>query len=127
MFKRFRLPTDSEVWISNTLGHSVTLSKSFTEVHNSLWAQAYTVGAIAEDAKLIHSSYIEEKKEEIKSQELQEREDIKAQMKVILDNPTQYLRADSSLHYQKVVSLLKKAYKKDYLEGIWKEIVEEAK
>lgn len=126
MFKRFR-SVNGTITVSNTLGFTSVIGTEFVDVHQSLWKAAYSEGAISEEALQIARDYVTEKKKEQKDQEAIERAEIKELMKKeILDNPAQYLDKDDSLIYRKVVALVKKTYKKEYFDTIWKEIVSEA-
>jgi hypothetical protein len=127
MFKKFRSP-GLDIRISNTLGFTAIIGKDFVNVHQSLWRDAYSEGAISEDVLAVAMDYIAEKKEEQKAVVNEEREAIKTLMRdSILDRPTDFLDKDNNIIYRKVVALTKKTHKKDYFETIWKEIIDEAK
>lgn len=124
MFKKFRSPKGI-ISISNTSGHSATIGKDFINVHESLWKLAYMEGAVTEDMIGLNKDYIAEKKAELQEVENSERAAAKELMLVILDDPTAYLDKKNRPVYQKMVSLTKKAHKKEFFESIWDEIVKE--
>lgn len=126
MFKKFRSPHGA-ITISNTSGHSALIDKDFVSVHESLWKLAYMEGAVTEDMIGLNQTYIQEKKAEQVVLDDVERLEVKEKMKVILDNPTLYLNSKNGLMYHKIISLLKKSYKLEYLTSIWEEILAESK
>ncbi len=124
-YKKFRSP-GSEIRIATLSGHVMLLGKEFRDVPEFLWADAYSLGAQSEDMKIESvSTFIEEKKQEAATKEAAEREVIKNKMRKILVEPITFFDQKDRLIQRKVVGLLGQPIKRDLMDEIWAEIVEE--
>lgn len=127
MSKRFR-SNGKDIRVASTLGQVAIISTEFRELPENLWALAYAAGAISEDMTAAPSmeQYIEEKKKEAEQKEISEREEIKGILKSLYDNPKDILNNQGGLVHRKAVQFIGKPVKKDVLDAIWSEVVEEA-
>lgn len=124
--KQFRSP-GADIRVSSTSGHVAIITKDLRPLHQSLWAQAYTLGALSEDMKEPPSilTYLAEKKEEAIVQEEADFAAIKKALLPAIANPSEYLNAKNELIYRKTISLIGKPVKKDVIEKAWEELINE--
>ena len=124
-YKQFRSPGE-DIRVASTSGHVMIISKELRDVPEFLWADAYAAGAVSSDMKVESiTSYVEEQKELLKAKEIEEREAIKAKMRTILAEPVTFLDSKDRLIQRKVVGLLGQPIKRDLMDEIWAEIIEE--
>ena len=124
-YKKFRSPSQ-EIRIANTSGHVMILGREFRDVPEFLWADAYSLGAQAEDMKIESiSTFIEEKKQEAAIKAEEERNTIKSKMRKIYTEPVTFLDQKGRLIQRKVVALLGHPIKRDLMDDIWEEIISE--
>ncbi|UOF79363.1 hypothetical protein [Caudoviricetes sp.] len=124
-YKKFRSPGEDIRALSN-LGHIAIVSKDFISLPDCLWSSAYAQGAISED--MIVSSvdeYVIEKKAEQEEKKRSEREELKDKLRTIIDNPNEYLDGRGNLSYRKALSITKMVVKKDLLDEVWSELINE--
>jgi hypothetical protein len=125
-FKEFR-STKGDLHLSSTSGHMAVISTEFTPIPDVLWADAYIQGAIASDTNVDSlDSFVQEKKEEQRIQEMLEREEVKLTLQTIFTNPVGFLDSKNNLVIRKVVSLLGKPIKREVIESVWEEVVAES-
>ena len=127
MSKRFR-SNGKDIRVASLKGPVAIISKEFRELPESLWALAYAQGAISEDMTASPSidQYILEKKKEQETKDLNERLEIKNILKSLFDNPKDIVNGQGLLIHRKVIQFIGKPVKKDILDSIWKEVVEES-
>jgi len=124
-YKKFRSVND-DLRIASLTGHVMILGKEWRDVPEFLWADAYSLGAQAEDMKIESvSTFIEEKKQEAIEKEATERELIKTKMRQAYVEPVTFLDQKGKLIQRKIVALLGQPIKRDLMDEIWAEIVAE--
>lgn len=124
-YKNFRSVGD-DIYITSTLGHSTVISKEFSPVPSSLWREAYSSGAISEDMKVEGmSEWVEEKKKEAQIEKDKEEEEIKVKLREIKANPATFVDTSGKVSYRKAMAYVGKSLKKDVLERLWDEVVQE--
>ena len=126
MSKRFR-SNGEDIRVASLRGPVAIISKEFRELPESLWALAYAQGAISEDMTAAPSmeEYIAEKKMEAEQKEISEREEIKNILKSLYENPKDIINGQGMLIHRKAIQFIGKPVKKDVLDSIWSEVVEE--
>jgi hypothetical protein len=125
-YKNFKSANGELIYLSSLSGHSVVVGKDFVEVPDCLWGMAYSLGALSEEMKVASvTNYIEEKRLEAEKEAAAERADIKEKMQIAYQEPALYLDAKNKLIQRKIVSLLGKPIKRDFMDEIWAEIVAE--
>jgi len=125
-YKKFRSGNGEMIHLFSTSGHAVVLVNDFREVPECLWSQAYSLGALSEDMQVISvKNHIEEKRLELIAKEIEERTIIKDKMQMAYIEPALYLDSKGKLIQRKIISLLGHTIKRDLMDDIWSEIVEE--
>ena len=125
-FKKFFSPTSEEIRVSSTSGHVVTIEQKGTSVPDVLWGLAYSLGAVSEDMKVpVVDSYVEEKKKAFQEIKDKERADIKEILIKAKENPVVNFNADGTPSARKIMALYGSPVKKDLIDEIWDEIVQE--
>jgi hypothetical protein len=125
-FKKFRSSGDP-ILVASTSGHAVTLTSEFTPVPSILWADAYSLGGISEDmGGSGMQEYIESKKAE-KAEAIQnERDEIKEALRSIYSNPVGVIDSNGRLVHRKAIAAIGKPVKKDLIDELWNELVQES-
>lgn len=126
MSKQFR-SNGKDIRVASVDGPVAIISNEFRELPESLWALAYAAGAISEDMISAPSmdEYIAEKKKEAEQNEISEREEIKRILKNLYENPKDVINGQGMLIHRKAIQFIGKPVKKDILDSIWSEVVEE--
>lgn len=127
MFKQFRSPKGTDLRVTNLAGHVAIIGKDFRELPESLWTEAYAAGAISEDMTAAPSidEYIQEKKLEQEKKEADELAELKSILSSLYDNPKDIVNSNGQLIHRKIIQFVGKPIKKDVIDTLWKEIVEE--
>jgi hypothetical protein len=125
-YKNFKSASGELVHLSSLSGHQVVLCNEFREVPDCLWALAYSLGALSEDMQVTSvKNHLEEKRLEAEAKEAEERAVFKEKMQKAYLEPATYLDAKGKLIQRKVIHLLNSPIKRDLMDSIWAEIVEE--
>ena len=125
-FKTFFSPTSEDIRAASTSGHAVTITPEGVSVPDILWPLAYSLGAVSSDMKVSAvSSYVEEKKREALEAKVKERQAIKEVLIKAKDNPVVNFNADGTPSARKIMALYGSPVKKDLIDEIWDEIVQE--
>ena len=126
-FKQFR-SDGKDIRVVSTTGHVGLITSEFAPLPSVLWAEAYSAGAIAEDMKVDGmAEFVALKKQEKEDEDLKERLEIKEVLKKVFENPIGYLDSKNNLVFRKVIGLIGKPVKKELVDSIWDEVVEESK
>lgn len=125
-FKKFR-SSKGELRVSSTSGHCVIIGPDLVSVPDHLWGEAYAAGATSEDMKVDSmAEYIESEKEKLKRMQDEERAFLKSKMKEIFDNPVGFLDGANRPISRKVISYTKRQMKRDLIDSLWDELLEES-
>jgi hypothetical protein len=125
-FKNFRSPGE-DIFISSTSGHGAVITKDFISIPDVLWREAYSAGALSEEMKTEGmKDYIEEKKAEKLQEELAQRALDKEALRVVYNSPVGSVDKEGRLIHRKAIAAIKRSVKKDYIDSIWNELIEEA-
>lgn len=126
-FKNFRSPGE-DIRVSSLSGHVAIISKEFSPVPSFMWGDAYSLGAISEDmVSKDMDTFIANKKAEQDEAAKKERDIVKEILRTALENPISYLDKHNNLIHRKAIALIGMPIKKDILDSIWNELLEETK
>ena len=125
-YKQFR-SVGAPLRIDLPTGHMYTLFNEFIPLPQHVWAEAYSLGAVSEDVKNEDlNDYIKEKVGEAEEALLEERQKAKDILKVAFQEPFNLLDKNNKLIHRKAIALVGFPIKRDMLDEIWNELIEES-
>ena len=125
-FKMFR-SVGEDIRVTSPIGHTAIITKELISLPSELWGNAYSQGAVSSDMKdTSFSNFIEEQKLKKEEEDAVERESIKESLRTIFNNPVGVTNAKGELIHRKAIATVGKPVKKDVLDSIWSELVEES-
>lgn len=126
-FKQFRT-TGKDIRITSVSGHVAIITKEFSSIPSILWGEAYAAGAISEDMKSTDlNDFIEAEKTKKKEELDKEKEDLKNTLRTAFNNPISYVDKNNNPVHRKLIALIGKPIKKDLIDSLWNELIEENK
>lgn len=127
--KKFKAPNgEPDIRIALLSGHITIIKQEYVNLPEIFWTEAYSAGALSEDMtdSKTFDQAVKEKAKEVKEQEEEFYQFLKEKLKEIYKKPTGNVDRNGDPLYRRVVSLVKKAPKKELITRAWKELTEEA-
>lgn len=119
----------ADIRVASLNGQVAIISSEFRELPESLWPEAYAMGAISSDMTAAPSvtDYVQQKKKEQEEKEITERAELKTLFISLYDNPKDVVNNAGQLVHRKIVQLVGRPLKRDFIDEIWNEVVAEMK
>lgn len=123
--KKFKAPNGSDdIRVALDSGHITIIGREYIDLPEFFWGEAYRLGAISEDmtdSKTFEEA-VAEKAAQVRKEEAEFYQLLKEKLRTIYDSPNGNVDRNGNPLYRRVVSLVKKAVKKEMIMKAWDQV-----